>query len=85
MARMMSIPVLGLVENMAYFHCPDCGHDHAIFGESHLDQVAAEYGVCTTARLPIDPAIARACDSGAIETLDQIYLDGLNSILTALE
>ena len=85
MARMMSIPVLGLVENMAYFHCPDCGHDHSIFGESHLDQVAAEYGVCTTARLPIDPAIARACDSGAIETLDQVYLDGLNSILTALE
>ena len=69
MAKMMSVPVLGLVENYSYFQCPDCGAKHAIFGESHLDQVAAELGVPVLARLPIDPALAARFDGGQIESL----------------
>ena len=67
MAKMMDIPVLGLVENYSYFQCPDCGKRHAIFGESHIDQVAAELEVPVLARLPIDPAWAAAFDAGKIE------------------
>ena len=74
MAEMMHIPVLGLVENYSYFQCPDCGKRHAIFGESHIDQVAAGLGLKVLARLPIDPAVAAACDAGKIEDLEQNYL-----------
>ena len=69
MAQMMSVPVLGLIENYSYYQCPDCGAKHAIFGESHLDQVAAELGVPVLARLPIDPALAARFDGGQIESL----------------
>ena len=69
MAKMMSVPVLGLVENYSYYQCPDCGARHAIFGESHLDQVAADLGVPVLARLPIDPALAGQFDAGKIEFL----------------
>lgn len=70
MADMMHIPVLALVENMSYFQCPDCGKKHAIFGESHIEQVAAAHGIDTVARLPIDPKLAAACDRGMIELSD---------------
>lgn len=69
MADMMNIPVLGLVENYSYYQCPDCGKRHAIFGESHIDQVAKEHNIPVLARLPIDPAVAAACDAGKAETL----------------
>ena len=69
MADMMNIPVLGLVENYSYYQCPDCGKKHAIFGESHIDQVAKEHNIPVLARLPIDPAVAAACDAGKAETL----------------
>jgi len=68
MAEAMHVPVVGLVENMSYFECPDCGKRHAIFGESHLEQIAAKYGIPHTARLPIDPEFARLADKGDIET-----------------
>ena len=68
MANLMNIPVLGLVENYSFYRCPDCGGEHPIFGESHLDALAAGLGVPVLSRLPIDPAIARAMDEGAIET-----------------
>ena len=76
MARLdgLSIPVLGLVENMSYFICPDCGKRHSIFGESHLDEIARQHGIAAAARIPIDPAVARACDNGAIETLHADWL-----------
>ena len=74
MARMMSIPVLGLVENYSYFQCPDCGKQHSIFGESHLDQVAAGLEVPVLARLPIDPALAAAFDAGKIEDFPTNYM-----------
>ena len=74
MANLMDIPVLGLVENYSYFTCPDCAKRHAIFGESHLDDVARELGLSVLARLPIDPNVATACDGGRIERFEPNYL-----------
>ena len=67
MAEMMDIPTLGVVENYSFFQCPDCGKQHAIFGESKLEEVAAGLGLKVLARLPIDPALAAACDQGQID------------------
>ena len=77
MAEMMNIPILGLVENYSYYRCPDCGKEHYIFGESHIDDVAKEHGLKVLARLPIDPTLAAACDRGEIEIHDPNYLAGL--------
>lgn len=76
MAEMMNIPVLGLVENMSYFKCPDCGREYPVFGESRLEEVAKEYGVDVLGRLPIDPKLAAACDKGMIELFEGDWLDG---------
>ncbi len=70
MAKLMDIPVLGIVENFSYFECPDCGKRHEIFGESHLEEIAEENGVALTARLPINPKFAAAADKGMIELAD---------------
>ena len=67
MADMMNVPVLGLVENMSSFRCPDCGKVHAIFGESHADDIAKAHGISPVCRLPINPKLAGACDKGMIE------------------
>jgi len=67
MANMMKIPVLGIVENMSYFKCPDCGKEYAIFGESKVEAVAAGFGIAHTARLPMDPAVAAKVDAGRVE------------------
>ena len=67
MAQAMNIPILGLVENYSYFHCPDNGKDYKIFGESHLEETAAKYSLDILARLPIDSSIAAASDAGKIE------------------
>lgn len=75
MANMMNIPVWGIVENMSYYKCPDCGKEHAIFGESHIDVVAAENGVDLTARVPINPMLAMHCDRGIIEIFEGNWLD----------
>ncbi len=86
MAEMMHVPVLGIVENMSYYTCPDCGGRHSIFGESHLDEIAARHGISNIARLPIDPAVAAACDAGKIETLDAPWLDAFaDSLAKALD
>ena len=69
MADMMDIPVLGIVENMSYFQCPDCGKKHKIFGDSHITAIAEKYGIAHTAELPLDQEIAKACDEGKIETV----------------
>lgn len=71
MADMMHIPVLGLVENMSYVKCPDCGKEISIFGESHIEQVAAEFGYPLLARIPIDSAYAALVDRGEIEALTE--------------
>lgn len=77
MAEMMNIPIIGLVENMSYFHCPDNGKDYQIFGESHVDEIAEEHGLKVLAKLPIDPALANACDNGMIELADVGCIDGI--------
>ena len=75
MAEMMSIPVLGLIANYSWYQCPDCGARHAIFGESRLEEVARELGLPILARLPIDPALAAACDAGKVEGAERNYLE----------
>ena len=70
MAELMNIPVLGIVENMSYFECPDCGKKHYIFGESHLNEIAKTYGIKSTAEIPINPDFAKFCDEGKIEDFD---------------
>ncbi len=69
MADMMNIPVLGLVENMSYVKCPDCGKEIRIFGESHIEKIAAEFGYPVLARVPMDPEFAALVDAGKIETV----------------
>lgn len=82
MANMMNIPIVGIVENMSYVECPDCGKHIAIFGESHLDEVAAQYGLKVLGRLPIAPDLARQCDAGLIELFEG---DWLNEAANAVE
>ncbi len=75
MAEMMKLPILGLVENYSYFRCPDCGKQHFIFGESHIEEIAAAHKLPVLARLPIDPSLAKACDAGQVESLSPNYLE----------
>lgn len=75
MAKKMDIPILGIVENMSYLECPDCGKKIAVFGESHIEEVAAEYGLDILARIPIDPKTAQMVDQGSIEFVQENWLD----------
>ena len=68
MAEKMDVPVLGVIENMSYVECPDCGKKIEVFGKSKLEDVAANYNLDILGRLPIDPVLAEACDKGEIET-----------------
>ena len=70
MANMMQIPVIGLVENFSYFVCPDCGKEHHIFGNSHIEEVATKNNTQLLARLPFNPEIAALCDAGKAEMLN---------------
>ena len=81
MARMMKIPVLGLVENMSYFKCPDCGRETEVFGPSRLAENAARYGIPASAKLPLDPKLAEFCDAGKVEDLESPWLDDIISLL----
>ncbi len=74
MAQLMNIPILGIVENMSYVECPDCGKKISVFGESHIDEVALTYGIPVLGRIPITPALAAAVDSGNIEDFEQDWL-----------
>ncbi len=75
MAKLMNIPVLGLVENMSYLECPDCKKKISVFGESHIDETAKETGTEVLAKLPINPKLASACDAGMIELFEGDWLD----------
>ncbi len=75
MAKMMNIPILGIVENMSYFQCPDCGKVTGIFGESRIDAVAEENGTKVLGKLPINPELARQCDDGVLELFEGDWLN----------
>ena len=77
MAEMMNIPILGIVENMSYFECPDCGKKHSVFGESRIDSLAKKYGIDTVSKLPINPKLAQSCDKGMIELFEGDWLSNL--------
>jgi len=81
MAALMNIPVLGLVENMSYFKCPDCGKEHAIFGESRVASLAKQYGIAHYARLPIDPVITTMVDAGEVESISGEYISPIVDVI----
>ncbi|MBQ1674507.1 MAG: Mrp/NBP35 family ATP-binding protein [Oscillospiraceae bacterium] len=76
MAQMMNIPVVGLVENMSYLTCPDCGKKIYLFGEGRTEEAAAKYGVPLLARMPIDPELAKLTDDGSVELYQGKWLQG---------
>ncbi|MBQ6336134.1 MAG: Mrp/NBP35 family ATP-binding protein [Ruminococcus sp.] len=75
MAELMNVPILGLVENMSYFKCPDCGKEHKIFGDSHIDEIAAQYNTRVLAKVPIDPDLAKSVDTGTVELFVGDYFE----------
>ena len=75
MAKLMNIPVLGLIENYSYLVCPDCGKVIKLYGESHVDTLAEQHGTRVLAKLPIDPELASHCDKGVIELFEGDYLE----------
>lgn len=75
MAKMMNIPIIGIIENMSYLECPDCKKKIEVFGKSHIDEVAMEYGIPVLARIPICSDLAVACDNGVIELFEGDWLD----------
>ena len=77
MAQMMHIPIVGLVENMSYVSCPDCGKKIYLFGEGKTEEAAAKYGLPVLAKMPIDPALAKLVDEGNIESFEGDWLDGV--------
>ena len=76
MAKLMNVPMLGVVENMSYVICPDCGKHINVFGDSHVEQYAAEYGLPVLAKMPIDPQLAQLADAGMLETYGEDVLAG---------
>ncbi len=81
MAELMNIPVIGLIENMSYFRCPDNGKDYKIFGESHIDEVAEKHNLRVLAKLPVDPKLSEASDRGTIEFYDNEWIEPVAKIL----
>lgn len=84
MAKKMDIPILGLVENMSYLECPDCGKKISVFGESHIDEIAESFGLPVLARIPITPVIAEHVDEGTVEYLENNWMDLAAEKLLAL-
>lgn len=81
MAKMMDVPILGIVENMSYFRCPDNGKDYKIFGESHVEEIAKKYDLPVLAKVPIDPIIAESVDGGRIEDIEENHLASLAKLM----
>ena len=84
MAKMMNIPVLGLVENMSYVKCPDCGKEITVFGKSNIDNIAASFNLPVLARIPMEESVSRAVDAGDIESIDSPYLDEACKVVESL-
>lgn len=75
MAKLMNIPIIGIIENMSYFECPDCGKRHNIYGESHIEEIAAHYNIPVLAKLPICTELAKQCDQGTVELFEGDWLN----------
>lgn len=84
MAQMMNVPVLGIVENMSYFKCPNCDDIYHIFGDSKIDEIAAANHIPVLAKVPIDPEIAKKVDAGNIEDYDGTWFDQAADVIEAL-
>ncbi len=80
MAKMMNIPILGIVENMSYIKCPDCGKEIKIFGDSHIEEIAQEYSLEVLGKIPMTPDIAALCDAGKLESVEQEYIPAAEGI-----
>ena len=78
MADLMQVPIIGVVENYSYFHCPDNGKDYQIFGESHIEEILQKYVLLLLNRLPIYPTIANLCDKGDIESIEKTNLEDVS-------
>ena len=85
MAKLMKMPILGIVENMSYVKCPHCGEEIKVFGESHIEEIAAKKGLRVIGRVPINPALAKAADEGTVEYADTSFLDGIMEVLPKIE
>ncbi len=81
MAKLMNVPVLGIVENMSYFECPDCKKRYEIFGKSTVNETAEEFGINVIAKIPIDTRLVNAADKGAIELFEGDWLEGIADVL----
>ena len=81
MANLMNVPVLGIVENMSYFKCPDCGKEHTIFGESKVEALAKQHNIPTFAKLPIDPAVAAKVDAGKVEAVSGELVSAMMDVI----
>ena len=85
MAKLMNVPILGLVENMSYITCPHCGEQIHLFGSGRIDEIAQKEGLPVIARIPIDPEMTAACDNGKVEYVDVSVMDGLAEVLPPIE
>lgn len=84
MAKLMNIRILGLVENMSYLVCPDCGKKISVYGESGIDTLAQAHGLSVLEKLPIDPKLAHMCDTGTIELMNEEYMKAAADVLESL-
>ena len=82
MGRLMNIPIIGIVENMSYVECPDCGKKIEIFGKSHTEETAKQFGIPVLARIPVNPELASQCDKGVIELFEG---DWMGAVADAVE
>ncbi len=85
MANMLNVPILGIVENMSYFECPDCKSRHYIYGESKIDELSEKYSIDKVIKMPFDPRLAASCDKGMIELYDGTFIEELSDKLERLE
>ena len=85
MAKLMKVPVLGIVENMSYVKCPHCGKEIRIFGDSHVEEIAAKENIPVIARIPIDPEMTGFFDTGKAEYYESTFMEGLKDILPPIE
>ena len=84
MAHLMKIPVLGVVENMSYVKCPDCGKEIKVFGESNVESVAKDHGLKVLAKIPLDPKLSALCDKGMMELFENDYIEKVADVVEAL-